>query len=130
MTLTLPASLPTGASSWAVADYRREVITSDPAAGGVARGAGSQLDLDELWLVDRAVVSCTSSTPTRVRLYEGQEAVGSLLSGSASGNFDEADYPTGVLLQSGMQLLAVWSNASDGARGTVVLQVRVLRPAG
>lgn len=123
----LPHSLPTGAGAWTVSEWRRVSIVSQPAAGGIATAAGPQLDLSELWLVDRAVVSCDSSTPTRVRLYEGQVGPGALLSGSASGNFDEADYPTGVLIQSGSQLVAVWSNASDGARGTAVLQVRVMR---
>lgn len=130
-TASLPYALPAGGTSWAVADRRRVSISSDPAAGGTARAAGQQLDLSELWLVDRAVVSCDSTTPTRVRFYASQVAPAALLSGSSSGNFDEAEYPPdGLLLQPGEELLAVWSNASDGARGTAVLQVRVLRPAG
>lgn len=127
VTLTLPTALPTGAGSWTVTDYRREVLTSAPAAGGVAVAYGPQLDNGEAWLIDRAVVSCTSSTATACRLYESTASPAFLLSGTASGAFDEADYPAGLLVPSGRQILAVWTGCSDGAVGTAGLQIRELR---
>lgn len=125
-----PVALPAGASSWAVTDYRPLTLTSGPAgADGIAQAVGEQLDLDELWLIDRAVVSCTSSTETKFRLYDGAVAsVGALRSGTRTGTFDEGDYPAGVLIQQGSQVLGVWSGCSVGAVGTLNLQVRVLRP--
>jgi hypothetical protein len=130
VSLQLPAPLPSGAGSWVVTDYRPLTLTSAPAQDGTALAVAPQLELGELWLVDRAVVSCTSTTESVARVYENAAAPGFLLSGTASGNFDEADYPTGMLVQSGGQLLIVWTQASDGAVGTARLQVRVLRPAG
>lgn len=111
-------------------DYKRVKLTSAAAADGYARATGPQLDLSELWLVDRAVVSCTSGTATELRLYESQESPAALLSGTPLGNFDEAEYPGGMLVESGRELVAVWSNATAGAVGTLNLQVRVMRPAG
>lgn len=107
-------------------DYRYITATSPAAAGGTATATFPQLG-QEAWLIDRAIASCTSSTETALRLYEGNPSPGFLLSGTARGNFDEADYPAGVLISPGTQLLAVWTLASDGAVGTLRLQVRVLR---
>jgi hypothetical protein len=128
--LILPESQPAGASSWAVTDYRPVILTSVPAAEGLAIAVGPQLELGELWLVDRIVASCTSTTASELRVYESNASPAFLLSGTASGNMDEADYPGGMLLQPGGELLAVWSNVSDGAVGTLRAQIRVLRYGG
>lgn len=129
----LPSPLPTGASSWAVVDYRRETLTSGAATaevgGDTVTAYGSQLEQDEMWLVDRAVASCApADDDTALRIYEGAVSPGRLLSGTRAGGFDEAEYPTGLLVQSGTQLLAVWSGVPAGGVGTLNLQVRVLRP--
>jgi hypothetical protein len=126
MTFTLPT--PVGsASGWQLTDYRQLSYTTGPAAGGTTTAYADQLDVDVMWLVDRAVVFSTSTNPSAVRLYNGSAGAGRLLSGSNSGNYDEADYPNGLLVPAGGQLLAVWTLADDGAVGTLNLQVRELR---
>jgi len=129
--MTLPYGLPT-ATGWALSDYITRTVTSSPAgADGLAVATAEQLDPDELWLIDRAVVSCTSVADTALRLYDSQVSAGFLLSGSRTGNFDEADYPTGLQLQPLRQLVAVWTGATPGAVGTINLQARrMLRTGG
>jgi hypothetical protein len=58
-----------------------------------------QLDPDELWLVDHAVIACTSTTPTAVRLYADSIDPLYLLDGSSAGGFDVADWPNGLQLR-------------------------------
>jgi hypothetical protein len=108
-------------------DFLRLRLMTGPAAGGLATAEARQLEDGELWVIDRAVVSCSSLTRTTLRLYESAADPGRYLSGSSAGNFDEADYPAGLQIPPSTSLLAVWAGASDGARGTLALQGRILR---
>lgn len=130
MTVALPQSV-SAASSWQLSDWTDPVLTSPPAAGGTTQVEFRQLDVSELWLIDRAIIQCDSTTDTKLRLYASSAVVPNLLSGSDSdastGNFDEAEYPSGLLLRPTQWLLAVWTGASDGARATIRLQARVYR---
>ena len=126
MPVELPQAVPS-ASGWQLADYRRIQAASGPAAGGVAQLELGQLAGEEMWLVDHAVTACTSATPTQVRWYESTVADGALLDGTASGNFDVADWPAGLLVRPSSYVIIRWTGASDGAIGTVALQYRVLR---
>ncbi len=128
MTLQLPVPLAT-ASGWQLSDFRPEVVLrSLPVKAGetAAIAYGDQLDLSELWLIDHAVSTCTSSTKTVLRMYAGAPG-GVILDGTDSGNFQVADWPAGLQLAPGRQLCAVWSGASVGAVAELVLQVRVMR---
>jgi hypothetical protein len=128
VTIQLPVPLAT-ASGWQLSDFRPEVIVRSPAVKTgetVAVAYGDQLGIDELWLIDHAVSECTSSSRTRLRLYAGTPG-GVLLDGTDDGNFQVADWPNGLQLAPGRQLCAVWSGASVGAFGQLVLQVRVMR---
>lgn len=126
MSFVLPT--PVGsASGWQLTDYRQLTYVSGPAIGGTMTAYADQLDVDVMWLVDRAVVSSTSTAQTAARHYNGSTGAGRLLSGTNSGNYDEADYPNGLLVPAGGQLLTVWTLADAGAVGTVNLQVRELR---
>jgi hypothetical protein len=127
--LQLPVSVGS-AAGWQLSDYRELTIVSQPAAAGSATAYGPQLDVAELWLIDHAVCSCTSAAQTDLRLYGGQVSPGSLLDGSASGNFDVSDWPNGLQLQPTRQLVAVWTGADAGSVGTLTLQCRVLRRVG
>jgi hypothetical protein len=126
--LIVPTGLP-AASGWALSDFRTAVVTTGPAAGGVATGTFEQLESNELWLIDRIVVSCTSTTDTVVRIYDTVVTPGTLLTGSDRANFDEADYPSasGVQLHPSRYLVAVWSGCSAGAVGTINVQFREMR---
>lgn len=115
------------ASSWRPSDYRTIQQRTAAAAGGVATLELEQLDGEAMWLIDHAVVACTSSTATSLRLYAGAVSDLALLDGSAAGNFDVADWPSGLMLQPTTSLVARWDGASDGAIGTLTLQLRVMR---
>jgi hypothetical protein len=129
VTIPLPQPLPT-AAGWQFMGWRRFTARTPAAAGGTASVALDQLGTDELWLIDRAVSTCTSAASSSVRHYDTSAAPSRLLSGSNSGNYDEAEYPAGLLLESGSQLLTVWTGATDGAVGTVNVQVRRYQRAG
>lgn len=128
MTVPAPYSLPT-ASGWTLYDWRELQATSTAAASGTASLTFDQVPDSELWLIDRMVSYCDSTTDTRVRVYRSQTDPRSLRDGSNSGNFDVTEYPQGLLLRAGGQLLAQWTGASDGARGTLTVQLRVFRQA-
>jgi hypothetical protein len=129
VTTVLPTYVGSAATSWQLVDWQTPSWSSQPAAAGVARIDCDQLDSDELWLIDRAVVSCSSTAKTTLRLYDSGVDVLRLISGSSAGNFDEADYPGALVLRPSSQLVAVWSNADAGAVATLRLQVRQLRRA-
>ena len=126
MSVILPGALPS-AAGWALADYRTLRARTGPAAGGIATVTLEQLAGDQMWLIDHAVVACTSSTPTEVRWYETTPADVGLLDGTARGNFDVADWPNGLQLIPSQSLVVQWTGASDGAVGTVTLQYRLMR---
>lgn len=118
-----------GSSGWSVVDLKPGLtLKSDPAAAGSGTMSVTfaQVETGFLWSVQRAVVTSTSTTATRLRLYDSVVDPAFLLSGTNTGEYDEAEYPNGFLLDQGRQLVAVWTGASDGARGTVRLQVAVL----
>jgi hypothetical protein len=126
MSVALPFSVPTSAG-WQLADTKWVRRRSAAAAGGVATIDVGQLGSEEMWLLDHAVVQCTSSASTRLRLYETVVDPLQLLDGSDKGNFDVADWPAGLLLSPGTSLVAQWTGAAAGAVAALTLQVRVLR---
>jgi len=128
MAVQLPVQRPV-ASGWGLADFRTIQQRTAAAGGGSAQLELAQVPSDELWFIDHAVVACTSSTSTSLRLYAGSVSDLALLDGSLSGNFDVADWPNGLLLEATRSLIARWDGASDGAIGTLTLQLRVMRRA-
>lgn len=127
MGVILPSQSPP-AGRWSVADFVTMRYESAPHDGaGPLVIEGPQLDPAEMWLIDHAVVACTSSEPTEVRWYESQLDPRFLLDGSAEGNFDVADWPNGLQVSPSRALLIAWDGATTGAVGVVTLQVRVLR---
>lgn len=123
MTVPLPQPIPT-ASQWKPVDFLRTRASTTPAAGGVATVELPQLADDELWVIGRSVVSCSSSTKTTLRFYESSVSPGRYLSGSIAGNFDEAEYPGvgGLQIAPATSLVAQWTGASNGAVGQLALQ--------
>jgi hypothetical protein len=129
MAVVLPTSLP-AAAGWALADWLPLQVQSKPAADGVATIEFPQLDPDEQWLIDRLVVTCTSTTATVLRLYDSVVTLGRLLDTTSSGNLNTADYPAGLLVRPASVLIAQWTGASPAAVGAVTLQARVMRRLG
>ena len=125
--VVLPVSVGGSATGWRLVDYVQRYATTDPAAGGLATLELQQLASDELWLIDHAVVTCSSTTETQCRWYLGAPIDVALIDGTAQGNFDVADWPAGLQVGPGQALVAQWAGASAGARGTLTLQGRVLR---
>lgn len=125
--LILPTSAGSPLSQWVITDWGTPARTSKPAAGGVARVEFDQIDDGTQWLIDRAVASCTSGSVTSMRLYDTEPTAANLLSGTAAGNFDEADFPGGLLVRSLQTLVAVWTGCDTGAVATLRLQTRVMR---
>lgn len=128
MSVVLPGSLPT-ASGWQLIDFRTLRAQSEPAAGGVATVNLPQVAGDEMWLIDHAVIACDSPDATTFRLYESAPLDIYLLDGSRAGNFDVADWPAGLRVEPSQTLVARWDGATDGARGIITVQYRLLRRA-
>jgi hypothetical protein len=127
VTVIMPVQVGGSAAGWSLVDYINMNAKTPAAVGGRATLQLRQLDSNELWLIDHAVVSCTSTTATAVRWYTDGADPMRLLDGSASGNFDVADWPAGLQVQSSSSLLVQWSGANAGAVGTLTLQARRLR---
>jgi hypothetical protein len=129
MSVVLPQSIASTAG-WQLVDWRTESLRTDPAAGGLATATADQLESDQLWLITRAVCFCTSAGQTSLRLYASTVSPGFLLDGSERGNFDVAEYPAGLQLHGGQQLVAQWSNAAAGSVGTVNVQYSLYQRTG
>lgn len=123
----LPQPVGGSASGWRLVDYVTRRASTAPATDGTAVVELDQLADDELWLIDHAVVSCDSTTPTIMRWYESAVTDFALLDGTATGNFDVGDWPAGLHVRPTQSLIAAWFGADDGAVGHVVIQARVLR---
>lgn len=113
------------ASDWRVADYGQARRTSQPAAGGVCSVTFAQVPDGELWLVDRIVVSATSTSYTRALVYDGPD--GELRDGSDNGNLDVGDMASPIQLAAGDQLHVAWDGCSANSVGTAHAQWTVLR---
>lgn len=124
MSVLLPEPVP-GARQWQLVDYVTRTGRAQE-SGGVILVELPALDMGERWLVDHVVVSTTSTTKTVLRLYDGPVAAERLLSGTPSGNLDEADYAGGLLVDSGAMLVAQWTGASAGSTGLLRVQARRL----
>jgi hypothetical protein len=124
--VTLPTST-SAAAGWQVVDFLRLALRTAPAAGGQASLDAGQLDPEELWLLDHAVIQCDSTSKTTLRLYDSAPEPLRILDGSSAGNFSVADWPNGLQVAPGGSLVAVWVGASAGARGVLTVQGRVLR---
>lgn len=117
-------------------DRRTLVATTGPAAGADATifVVMDPVGADDLWLIDRFSVTCTSTTPTTAAHYAGASLSDAtpqnLLEGTSNGNLDFADESSGVQLEGSRSLLTVWTGASAGAIGTVRVQYRLLRRRG
>jgi len=125
--LILPQSITGSAAGWSLADYVTVAKQAVAAANGAAVIELPQLRDDERWLVDHAVIHCTSTTATELRWYEDTIDPLYLLDGSGAGNFDVGDWPAGLHIAPGRSLVMRWTNCTTKAVATVNLQARVLR---
>lgn len=74
----------------------------------------------EVWDITQTSVQTTSTTNVpEVRLYEGHESPSALIDGSYDGNLNHTN--AHIRLQSGVELVAVWSGADVGAVCTLAV---------
>jgi hypothetical protein len=127
--VTLPLPVPLAVTSgWEVVDWLDRAYPSDPAdANGNATVQLSPLADNERWQLSHAVIRCTSTTVTQLRLYLDSISDNGLRDGSDKGNFDVADWAMGLWVPPGRALLARWTGCSAGAVATITLQATILR---
>ena len=110
-------------------DERSLPVSSARATGGTCTAIFEPVPSDRWWLVDRLVVSCTSTTPTTAYVYDDIPGPNALLGGTSSGNFDFDDTNNPYWIEASRQLRVVWVGASAGSIGTVRAHYRVLTAA-
>jgi hypothetical protein len=129
VTLPLPTPLPV-VGGWRAVDWLDRSYVSDPAGvDGVALLTLPTVPDGERWQLTHMVASCTSTADTEMRLYLDAVADRNFRDGSPTGNFDVADWPMGLWVPPGRTLLARWTGATAGARGTLTVQAVILRQA-
>lgn len=126
MTFEVPTyTAPSG--SWRLVDWLDQSWQATAGGDGTATITLDPLDPAERWRITRSVVSSTSSSSTSVRHYLGSVATGNLRSGSNTGNYDEADYPAGLMIPPTGVYVTVWTGCTPGASCTLALQADILR---
>lgn len=124
----LPTQTP-AASKWSVWDYQdRSKTTPAAAADGLCRVEFDQVPDNELWLIDRIVISNDSTFETVFSLYKQAVADGNRLDGTDIGNLNVADESAPIVVQPNTLLIALWTGASTGARGMISIQYTIMRP--
>lgn len=126
--MQLPTQAP-ALSKWSLWDYGLKIWTSQPAtAAGVALIELDQVPDNELWLVDRIMISCTSAVDSAFALYRDQVALGNRVDWTDLGNDNVADEAASPVLPPATSLLAQWTGADPASVGTITLQWTILRP--
>lgn len=116
------------ASGWALSDWLEEERTSAPAdATGTITIDFGQLDPVVMWLVDRIVVHCTSSTTTALKIYDSAVTPARLRDRTSQGNDNAGDYPNGLLFRPSRSMVLQWTGATAGAVATAAAQIRQMR---
>ncbi len=116
------------ASEWRLHDFQQRAVTTEPAAAaGVCRCELPPVPQDELWLIDRMVVSTDSTTDTIAYVYLDAIDPVRAIDGTWWGNFDVADLASAIQLPGGTVVLCEWTGASLGAVGTLRAQWQILR---
>lgn len=119
------------ASGWQLVDYKpRVILTAKADSTGTATATGDPVEPGYMWSIQRAVASSTSSAVTSCRIYDGSVSAANLMTGTNSGDYDEADYPAGLLVQGGLSVSGVWTGCNPGDVCTLRLQVAVLQQVG
>lgn len=107
-------------------DYRTHSVTSTPAVGGLCSVTFEPVPAGKFWLIDRMVVSCTSTAQTVARVYTDQPSPDRLENATPAGNLDVDDSNSPLLVDSTAALLVTWSGADDGATATARIQYRLM----
>lgn len=115
------------AAQWTLHDFAQRALTSDPAAAGVCQVDLGPVPQDELWLVDRMVVSCDSAVETAAGIYLDVVDPGRAIDGTWFGNFDVADLASAIQLPGTTSLICQWTACEAGDVGTLRIQYQIMR---
>jgi hypothetical protein len=123
-------SNPTGVAE-AVALYQDSLPTVT-VAGSTVGAVGNTASVSlatvtaKLWIVTRIIITNNSTTQSIFSLYNSPaKALANLRDTTTIGNSNTADYPKGLQFVAGDTLTAVWTNASNGSVGNIVVTYRV-----
>lgn len=129
--MTKAPSWSTGASRWTLSDYFVGVVlTSAPAVNGTCVVEIGPVDGTELWALDRAIVSTTSTTPTVCTIYRDRIAPAAVVDGTNAGNGAVADNAAAWQIAPNSQLFVVWTGCSTGSIATITYEGRRYSHAG
>jgi hypothetical protein len=101
-------------------------------AGGSVTAQFPAVPYDYFWSIEQIAVSNTSSSSTVAKVYIDTPLTDiNVIASTLSGNLDQDDINSPIILLPTKQLSVTWTNCSLGAVGTVRLQLRakVLTPA-
>lgn len=123
-----PRGGPVGAPQDATELAWQDLLTSSPAAtsSGIITATFPPVAAGRWWIIDRLVVSSTSSVQTVASLYDGDIGPNTLLGATAQGNLDY-DSTSGLRIDGGKTLSVQWTGASQGAVGTARVQLRIFQ---
>lgn len=80
-----------------------------------------------LWVVERLTIYCDSVTIPMFRWYVGDPHLYNIMEATDNGDFDAAEYPTGVPVGGGLYVRGVFTGAQAGSRAWLRLQYKVLQ---
>lgn len=127
MTVLPEPARSSSASGLELVDFREDVVTSAAAgADFTATAEFDQVEAPYFWLIDRMVVSTTTTKPTTARIYRDYVDPLHLVNATGNGNLDVDDASSPLLVDTGSQLLVVWTGDEAGFRGTARVQYRLM----
>lgn len=122
MTAPVPRPLPT-TSAWSVYDWLDRSYTGAADATGTATVRLPAVPDAQRWQLTHMVAAATTTAPApQMRLYLDSVSLGTLRDGTTSGVFDVADWPLGLWIPAGAELLAVWTSLHPGDPVTLNMQ--------
>lgn len=110
-----------------VIDRKRVTLRATADASGTATATGPDIPSRQRWVLEQATIACTSTSATKLRLFDGAASPANQLDGSNAGNYDNADWSPGLIVSAGSRLVAQWTGATTGAVATMNVQVQVLQ---
>lgn len=109
-----------------VPPQRRTIYSGAPDGTGTAQALLGPVPAGQQWRLERIIVSSTSSSSTKARVYADSTDPGHYLDpGTSTGNLDVAEYQYPPILLTGETLIVQWTGMSAGARGVAVVQWHV-----
>ena len=101
--------------------------------GGSVTAQFPAVPYDYFWSIEQIAVSNTSTSTTTAKVYIDTPLTDlNVIASTLSGNLDQDDVNSPIILLPTKQLSVIWTNCSIGAVGTVRLQLRakILTPGG